>query len=151
MPDEGGVYGLLQQLTGEAGKRDFALAAIGGRLYAIGGRVDGGAARNLAVNEAYDPASDRWEPRQKMPTTRSGIAAAVLDGRIFIFGGEAPSGTFNQVESYDPGSDRWQGHAAMPTARHGLGAVSVAGRIYVIAGGPRPGGTVSAANEVFAP
>jgi hypothetical protein len=34
-----------------------------------------------------------------MPTARSGIAAAVLEGRMFAFGGEAPAGTFNQVEA----------------------------------------------------
>jgi hypothetical protein len=39
----------------------------------------------------------------------------------------------------------------MPTARHGLGAAAVAGRIYVISGGPTPGDSVSAANEIFLP
>jgi len=36
-----------------------------------------------------------------LPTARSGIAAAVLEGRMFVFGGEAPTGTFNQAEAYD--------------------------------------------------
>jgi Sigma-70 region 2 len=42
-------------------------------------------------------------------------------------------------------------HARMPTARHGLGAAVVAGRIYVISGGPTPGASASAANEIFLP
>jgi hypothetical protein len=33
----------------------------------VGGRVDGNDARNLAANEAYDPATDRWEARAPMP------------------------------------------------------------------------------------
>src|SRR5262245_20345517 len=41
--------------------------------------------------------------------------------------------------------------ARMPTARHGLGAAAVAGRIYVISGGPTPGASASAANEIFVP
>ena len=84
-----------------------------------------------------------------MPTACSGIAAAVLEGRMFVFGGEAPSGTFNQVEAYDAKGKRWRRHARMPMARHGLGAAAVAGRIYVISGGPTPGDSVSAVNEIF--
>ena len=86
-----------------------------------------------------------------MPTARSGIAAATLGGRVFVFGGEATTGTFNQVEAYDPAGDAWSGWAPMPTARHGLGAAAVGGRIFVISGGPSPGGSYSAAHEVFTP
>jgi N-acetylneuraminic acid mutarotase len=129
----------------------LAVAAMDGRLYAVGGRVDGSYLRNLTSNEAYDPATGRWEQRAPLPTARSGIAAAVLEGRMFVFGGEAPAGTFNQVESYDAKSNGWSSHPRMPTARHGLGAVAVAGRIYVISGGPTPGDSVSAANEIFVP
>jgi N-acetylneuraminic acid mutarotase len=58
--------------------------ATDGRLYAVGGRVDGNYSRNLAANEA----TDRWEARVPLPTARKDIAAAVLDGRTFVFGGE---------------------------------------------------------------
>jgi hypothetical protein len=106
---------------------------------------------NLASNEAYDPAANTWEQRAPMPTARSGIAAAVLVDWMFGFGGEGPAGTFNQVEAYNPRRDSWTSYARMPTARHGLGAATVAGRIYVISGGPAPGDSVSAANEIFVP
>ena len=86
-----------------------------------------------------------------IPTARSGIAAAVLQGRIFVVGGEATTGTFHQVEGYEPTSNRWTSHTRMPTPRHGLGAAVHAGRMYVISGGPTPGGSYSAANEVFTP
>jgi hypothetical protein len=71
-----------------------------GRLYTVGGRIDGNYSRNLTSNEAYDPATDRWEQRAPMSAARSGIAAAVLEGRMFVFGGEARSGTLNQAEAY---------------------------------------------------
>jgi hypothetical protein len=45
----------------------------------------------------------------------------VLDGRIFVFGGEAPSGTFSEVEAYDPESNGCSRFVRMPTARHGWG------------------------------
>ncbi|MCH7915782.1 MAG: galactose oxidase, partial [Deltaproteobacteria bacterium] len=89
--------------------------------------------------------------RASMPTARSGIAAAALGGRIFVFGGESVSGTFNQTESYDPATDRWETLTPMPTPRHGLGAAVLGGNIYVISGGPRPGGSFSSLNEVFTP
>ena len=46
----------------------MAVAALDGRIYAIGGRVDGSYSRNLSTNEAYDPATNRWERRAHLPT-----------------------------------------------------------------------------------
>ena len=133
------------------GANHVGVAVLDGRLYAIGGRVDGSYGRNLGDNEAYDPATDRWEKKAPLPTVRSGIAGAVLNGRIVVIGGEAPSGTFNQTEAYDPKTDSWTSLAPTPTARHGLGAAVVGGKLYAIGGGPTPGGSNSALNEVFTP
>jgi N-acetylneuraminic acid mutarotase len=79
------------------------------------------------------------------------MTAAVVEGKIYVFGGEGSGGTFNQNEAYDPVGDRWQGMAPLPTARHGLGSAVVQGRIYVISGGPSPGGSFGDVNEVFIP
>ena len=62
-----------------------------------------------------------------------------------------PATAIYDLENYDAKSNGWRRHARMPTARHGLGAAAVAGRIYVISGGPTPGDSVSAANEIFEP
>ena len=86
-----------------------------------------------------------------MPTYRSGIAAAVVGGTVLVFGGEAPDGTFEEVESYDPNTNTWTSRAPLPRPRHGLGAVTVNGRVYVIGGGTTPGGSRSSANEIFTP
>jgi Kelch motif len=112
--------------------------------------------RGSRQEPAVAPAATQGRPTSSsldapMPTARSGIAAVVIGGRMFVFGGEAPAGTFNQAEAYDAGTNSWSGHARMPTARHGLGAAAVAGRIYVISGGPTPGASASAANEIFVP
>ena len=101
--------------------------------------------------EKYDPAADRWMRVADLPTARSGITAAVVEGKIYVFGGEGAAGTFNENEPYDPVSDTWQRMAPMPTARHGLGSAIVQGRMYVISGGPTPGGSFSDVNEVFTP
>jgi N-acetylneuraminic acid mutarotase len=52
-------------------RNHHGVAAVGDRLYAIGGRI--GAAfissgsNNIDLVEAYDPATDLWTPRDKMP------------------------------------------------------------------------------------
>jgi N-acetylneuraminic acid mutarotase len=79
------------------------------------------------------------------------MTAAVVEGKIYVFGGEGAAGTFNENEAYDPARDIWQRLTPMPTARHGLGSAVVQGRIYVISGGPTPGGSFSDVNEVFTP
>jgi hypothetical protein len=120
-------------------------------MYAIGGRPNLNYRRNMDVVEEYDPATDQWTTRANMPTARSGITAGVLEGRIYVLGGEGESGTFSNNEAYIPREDRWQPMAPMPTARHGLGSAGVGGRLYVISGGPTPGGSFSDKNEIFVP
>jgi N-acetylneuraminic acid mutarotase len=70
---------------------------------------------------------------------RGGIAAAVLSGRIFVFGGELPFRIFNATEMYDPATQTWVAKAPMPTPRHGMGAAVVGKRVYIPGGGTRPG------------
>jgi|SRR5579884_787136 len=125
----------------------LATATAAGRIYAIGGRQ----ADNLAVTEMYDPAANHWSRRADLPTPRSGITAGVIDGTIYVVGGESATVTFSTNEAYRPDTDRWTSMASMPTARHGLGSGVVRKRMYVIAGGPTPGFSFTAVNEMFAP
>ncbi len=129
-----------------------ASAAVNGKLYVIGGRVvEVSSTVNVNVNEVYDPEKNTWTSLAPMPSKRSGIAAAAnFDSvGIYVFGGEEPSKTFNNNERYDIRTNMWFIETPMPTARHGLGVASVDNRIYVLGGGPRPGLSVSNANEIF--
>jgi N-acetylneuraminic acid mutarotase len=107
----------------------------------------------LTATEIYQPATDTWREGLAVPTGRSGVAAAVLGTRVYLFGGESlgPSSTFEAAERYDPVADRWETMPPMPTARHGLGAASLDGRIHVISGGPEAGLTFSDVHEVLEP
>ena len=129
------------------GRDHVATAVVDGKIYVVGGRL-GSMARNVDHNEEYDPGSDSWASKPALPTARSGIAAAVVEGTLYVFGGERPRSTFDTNESYAPGGS-WGEGTPMPTARHGHGAVALDNRIYVLAGGPEPGGSQSALNEVF--
>lgn len=122
---------------------------MGGRLYAIGGRVDVDYSRNLDRNEVYDPITDDWTLLAVMPTARSGITSQVLNGKIFVFGGESDRGTFNENEAFDPVTDQWESKPPMPHACHGLGSAVVNNRIHLLTGGPKPGGGGSRFHQVY--
>jgi N-acetylneuraminic acid mutarotase len=123
-------------------------AVVDGKLYVMGGRTNGMSA-NVNTNEVYDPKTDKWTVLEPMPSKRGGLASAVANGSIYVFGGEQPSGTFANNEKFDTANNKWTIEAPMPTARHGLTAASVGDEIYVIGGGPRPGGSAVSLNEIF--
>jgi N-acetylneuraminic acid mutarotase len=121
------------------------------KLYAIAGRINGDHDRSIGENEEYDAATDRWRSRAAIPNIRGGMAAAVLGGNIFVFGGEYRRKIQNHVESYNPADNRWQRWSPLPTARHGLCAAAIGNSIYVITGGAKPGTSFSSVNEMFTP
>lgn len=117
----------------------MGLFTIGGKLYAVGGRFNT-YEYNTNLLDVCDPAKNTWSSLKSMLSARSGSAVAVLDGKIFVFGGERLGGTFNQAEAYDPVADVWAELAAMPMSAHGTGAVTIGEAIYIPAGGTLNGG-----------
>jgi len=73
-------------LPAGAGRDHMGVVVMGGRIHAVGGRFDT-FFYNADLHHAYDPATNVWQPRAPLPTARSGVAAAVLEGRLFVFGG----------------------------------------------------------------
>ena len=74
-----------------------------------------------------------------MPTARSGLASATVNGIVYAIGGAdtAASSTnphLSTVEAYAPATNTWSTKAALPTARSGLAATAVNGIIYAIGG-----------------
>jgi N-acetylneuraminic acid mutarotase len=129
----------------------LAAAVIGDEIIVLAGRNAVSAV--LTATEIYSPTTDRWREGAPVPTGRSGVAAAALDARVYLFGGERfqPRATFDSAERYDPATDRWEVLPPMPNARHGLGAAALHGRIHVIAGGPQAGLSFSDFHEVLEP
>ena len=89
-----------------------------------------------------------------MPVARSYHTAAVVDGKIYVVGGEIYDEgdvmAMDRVDMYDPAVDSWQPMAAMPTARSSHAAAVVDGKIYV-SGGYLPTGVYSDALEAYDP
>ena len=126
------------------------VAVVNGILYVVGGATGAEPTHGtLATVEAYDPATDTWTPRLSMPTSRSRLGVAVIDGILYAVGGlNSPLGAVATVEAYDPISGMWSKKKPMSFARYGLGVVAMQGSLYALGGfmnGPR------ATNERYDP
>ncbi|KAG8437047.1 hypothetical protein GDO86_007939 [Hymenochirus boettgeri] len=108
-------------------------------LYAIGGytRLQGGRwsdSRALSCVERFDTFSQYWSTVSSLHQARSGMSVAVLEGRIYVIGGEKDSMIFDCVECYDPVSKQWAAVSSMNQPRCGLGACTCHGAIYALGG-----------------
>ena len=110
----------------------LAVAAVGGRLYALGGSTD----RVTNAHEVYEVASDRWTAANSMPTARDHLAAVGFEGRVWALGGrESFLGTqYANVEIYDPTTDSWRTGTPLPRGRGGLAAAALGDKIFVFGG-----------------
>ena len=140
-------------------REGLAVAALGGKLYAIGGHTSGGIA--TAEVEAYTPVADpglgSWETQAPLSAARTWPAAAVIGSTLYVVGGGEqvdPDGAGPQVgpsdilESYAAGDVSWTTLSPMPTPRTGLAAAEAGGKLYAIGGF---NGTNLATVEVFDP
>src|SRR5258705_1262515 len=67
-----------------------------------------------------------WTTGAPMPSARTEVAVAEVDGKIYVvgaFGGE------RELEIYDSDVDRWSRGAPIPRALHHAGAVGLNGKL----------------------
>lgn len=120
-------------------RNSAAGGVIGGRIHVVGGRQFGtdGQIRNVAMHEVFDPATGAWETRAPLPKAQGGLSAAVLNGKLYAFGGEVfvprPS-VFAESWVYDPGTDTWSPLPDLRTPRHGTTAAALGGALFVFGG-----------------
>ncbi|QUI25464.1 hypothetical protein HZI73_25595 [Vallitalea pronyensis] len=86
-----------------------------------------------AVRGAEGEDLGSWETKASMPTARTALGVAEVDGKIYAIGGYNNS-ELNVVEAYDIATDTWITKASMPTARWSLDVAEVNGKIYAIGG-----------------
>ena len=131
-------------------RAEGVVAAIGDRIYLIGGRMPVSAdashiSQHADTNrgDVLDVRSGQWTRIADAPTARNSAAAAVIDNRIYVVGGRRmvtqPTGGQRPVnvatlEVYDPATDRWETRAPMPLAQGGLAAASYGGKLYAFGG-----------------
>jgi hypothetical protein len=130
----------------------LGVAAVNGKIYAIGGSTASGFSPSIppsaaygnidlggfvGTNEEYDPTTDKWTYKAPMPTPRMALATAVYQNKVYCIGGRSVSGDRNGGytavnEVYDPATDTWETKASMSSAAGWLVANVVDGKIYVL-------------------
>lgn len=113
------------------------VASVRGRLYVLGGfNLVTPAFIALGDVYEYDPATDSWRARASMPAgrQRGAAAVAVIDGRIYVAGGQRSLQATKELDVYDPATDQWTTLPDMPTAREHVAGAALDGRFYAIGG-----------------
>lgn len=89
--------------------------------------------------EVYDPATNAWTTLKSIPNPVRYPASAVIDGKLYVFGGnsgtEDGTGVVNYVQVYDPIKDKWTvTKPTLPTAAFTTGCDVVYGIAFIVGG-----------------
>jgi hypothetical protein len=119
---------------------EVAAAALGGRIWVVGGLDVGGRATDAVL--VYDPVRDAWSTGPSLPEPVHHAALVTRDGALYLLGGyvnDALSVPTAAVRRLDPGAAGWTDDVPLPEARAAGAAVGEPGRL-VYGGGVGPGG-----------
>ena len=128
------------------------VAAVGGKLFLLGGLTNGGALPGNTVNAfalaqtgVYDPATDAWSELAPMPpgTERGSAITGVYGEMVYLAGGmsilaDTYQDSLTMVTAYNTTSNTWQRvppqAANIPEGRqHAVGSV-IRNKFYVVGG-----------------
>ncbi|NPD46628.1 MULTISPECIES: kelch repeat-containing protein [unclassified Lentimicrobium] len=108
---------------------NFALAAVNGKIYAIGGD------QFQDANREYNPKTNSWKLLNPMPTARQHINCGVYENKIYISGGLTSWKNITQKhEVYDVPTDSWSEKTEIPYLVQNASVVTIDSLIYVIGG-----------------
>ena len=113
-------------------REGLAVVELDDKIYAIGGRNQNNFMA-LDVVEIFDPGSCTWSIGPALNNPRIYSAAAVHDGRIFVFGGRAGFWLVDEIEMYDPEVGYWEEIGWM-YSREGLSADTYGDSIIIVGG-----------------
>jgi hypothetical protein len=123
-----------------------AAVAHEGKVYVLGGQTweDGPVFSGM---REYDPVTQAWSERARLPHGNFFITAHSLGGKLYTFSGFNGEGFEPYVQEYDPSTDQWSQHEPLPTLRSQFSTAAVGGRVYVIGGRGLVGGAEADAAE----
>jgi N-acetylneuraminic acid mutarotase len=133
-------------------RSEAAAVAVNNKIYVFGGNNGPyGSPTFLHTVEEYDPTTNTWTTKADMPTGRAVLAAAGVNGIVYVMGGSTDGCNGSTVmEAYDPATNSWTTQTSMPTGRGGLAAAAVGAQIYAVGGAVCPSSYFNT-NEAFAP
>jgi len=109
----------------------LAAAAVGCRIYAVGGK-DG--QRAYAATECYDAELRRWSHCSPMAVARGGLGAAAASDLVYAVGGSDGLRALSVVECYNPEANAWSRAFSLLTPRRGVAVAASGGRLYAVGG-----------------
>lgn len=121
-------------------RAEVGVAALGGRLYVVGGTVQrGDEAPTYATTlvTSYDPRSDRWSEHAPLPRPLSHVGVAALHGRLYAFGGFTDIVHLDPQRLayvYNPQDNAWSRLPDMPRKLGSVGVAAVDGKLHLIGG-----------------
>jgi N-acetylneuraminic acid mutarotase len=151
---DGAAWTEVTTLPGD-GVNAPSVAALGGRIYVIGG-FTGTSSRPTSDVHVFDIATSTWSAAAPLPTASGGHAAVALDDRIHVIGGGTSRSTIADHVVYDPTTDSWSNAAPLPVPKGSPSAVVLDGQLWAIGGrsGPDDFGDVDvydAATDTWSP
>lgn len=111
-----------------------------GTLYVLGGVNKDYVVHNSVyyANILDDGSLDSWRVGTSLPVAVSGHTAAILDGRIYVMGGEDASGATDAVYTAPIMSDKnigdWAAHASLPTPLRMHDSAATSDAIFIVGG-----------------
>ncbi|MGH3514951.1 MAG: Kelch repeat-containing protein, partial [Pseudonocardiaceae bacterium] len=111
-----------------------ATGAWNGKIYVAGGFIGGTSVTNAL--RIYDIASNTWTSGANMPTSPGveAAAAAVVNGKFYVMGGDDFNNGLNTTFIYDIASNTWSTGATLPDFRTNTYGTVYNGLIYVYGG-----------------
>ena len=85
---------------------------------------------------ALSQESGAWAAKAPMPAIRNEVAAASVNGKLYVFGGSVGGGRYDLTrnEEYDPAGNTWRVRKDLPSGANHMTAVASNGKIYVVGG-----------------
>jgi hypothetical protein len=118
-----------------------AVAVLNNQLYVIGGvTLPNNNQQTVCYNTVsiYDPSTDSWSSGAAYPITGYGMSAVVMNGEIYVFGGDdcnQNGASVSSVYAYDPSTRQWTHVSDMPVGPLvNTGASTDGSHAYVIGG-----------------
>jgi N-acetylneuraminic acid mutarotase len=140
-----GLWSVMRASMSGGARSQPAGALLGSQIHVVGGHDASGA---LGRHESLDPVADVWTSRAALPTPRTSLGVAVVDGVLYAVGGSTGGAPLASVEAYDPGTNTWTPRAPLNIARSDAVVVASRGLVYAIGG---ENGGALASVEVYNP
>jgi N-acetylneuraminic acid mutarotase len=122
------------------GDSNAGVAAIGEKIYLVGGRLKAGSSSGLSTAKVfvYDVVTGKWDTETSLNQARTGLEACAIGGNIFAIGGASEGTSFSSIEVLGPEAGEWSLVECLQKPRTDHSCVALGDKIYVVGGASAP-------------